>query len=119
MWPDSVRISDWFFRNKNSQLDNDNKRRRIDSPDLNAIDVPLHSSAGGGGDTQRGGGKDDNDDNDNPPVITATASVTASTSIDAMDVTDIVSSEQAASNIVYDEQDDSGDKTTIYQYGCQ
>ena len=36
IWPDSIRVSDWFFRNKNSQpADNEDRRvrQRINSPD--------------------------------------------------------------------------------------
>ena len=29
-WPDSVRIADWFFRDSNNQVDNEEKRRRVD-----------------------------------------------------------------------------------------
>ena len=46
IWPHSIRVSEWFFRNKESQPGDDGKRRRVNSPDNGNSDaLPLSSSS--------------------------------------------------------------------------
>ena len=116
VWPDSIRISDWFFSNKNTHENNgnDGKRQRIDrSSELGAVES-LRCSVGNGGSNTVGV-----DDPSGNTVTTGvarelatTAAVAVVASVEAM-VTDAASGEPQ-------EDDGDGDKTTIYQHGvCQ
>lgn len=40
-WPASIRISDWFFRDKNNRGDNNEKRRRISMTQLSVESLRL------------------------------------------------------------------------------
>jgi len=118
-WPASIRISDWFFRDKNNRGDNNEKRRRINDSAQRGVTA---SSRGSAGDKPHQGGAVVNQDDLNETI--AAASSAAGASAVAMDT---VSNEQATDSDIGDGgdgQDDSADdnanQTTIYQYGeCQ
>ena len=119
VWPDSVRVSDWFFSNKNTQESNgnDGKRQRIDSSSELGAAESLRCSAGNSGNNTVG--VDDPTGNIGTAgvarEVATTAEVAAVTSVEAM-ATD------AASGELHEDDDDDadGDKTTIYHHGvCQ
>jgi len=117
VWPDSLRISDWFFSNKNTQESNgnDGKRQRIDrSDELGAVESLRCSADNGSNNTARVDDPSGNIGTANVAREAATtAAVTAVANVEAM-VTD------AASGDLHEEDDDDdgdGDRTTIYQHG--
>jgi len=123
-WPDSVRISDWFFRGKNTEQDdgttdqgNNDKRRRIKSPDQPRGAEASLAVAGGGGVTQQ---RSAMDGGSGQPKSVASESSTVRVSADVEEVMDAVNTERDADQDVDQDEDDSVecvDKTAIYQYG--
>ena len=97
-WPDSVRIADWFFRDKSNQVENEEKRRRVNlvspaSPTRNNSQQARTSLE---------------------PAAAAAATATAVSGVaDEMDT--ITASDDIASQQI--EQDSIVDQTTLYQYG--
>jgi len=54
VWPDSVRISDWFYlRDKKDQVVIAEKRRRIDESGYRSVDEVSSQALAGSGDSQR------------------------------------------------------------------
>jgi len=86
-WPDSVRIADWFFRDKSNQVDNEEKRRRV-----NLVSPQARTSV---------------------EPAAAAAAIAVSGIADEMDT--ITASDDIASQQI--EQDSIVDLTTLYQYG--
>jgi len=123
-WPDSVRISDWFFRGKNTEQDNgttdqgnNDKRRRVKSPDRpGGVEASL-AVAGGGGVTQQ---HSTVDDGSGQPKSTSSEFSTGRVSADVEEVMDAVNTERDVDQDNSFTEDDSVecvDKTAIYQYG--
>ena len=61
VWPDSIRISDWFFTNKNSQQgsNNDGKRQCMERPSQPGVVASLHGSTDVGGNGNSSVGNDE------------------------------------------------------------
>ena len=120
VWPDSIRISDWFFSNKNSQESsgNDGKRQRIDrSNDVGAAESLPCSADNGNNNTV---GVDDTSGNTGTTGVAreaaATAAVTVVANVEAM----VIDAATGELHEGADDDDDDGNKTTIYQHGvCQ
>ena len=54
VWPDSIRISDWFYlRDKKDQVVIVEKRRRIDESGYRSVDEVSSQALAGSGDSQR------------------------------------------------------------------
>ena len=107
VWPDSIRIGDWFFNSKNDNQENQEKRLRINGSGQRGVVVASRSSDGAGADVQQGSVEENQI---NQREINAAAPVTTAASAVAMDTV-------STGNDVGDEQDGAGDQTTIYQYG--
>jgi len=114
VWPDSIRISEWFFHNKE---DREEKRQRVNESGQRGVVSPSRSSVAVGDVAQRGHAKHNQNDqqalNDQQEVVVA-ASVTTAASVEVMDT---ISVAPATHSDDCDEQDAYGDQTTIYQYG--
>ena len=121
VWPDSIRISDWFFSSKNNQQSNDNagKRQRIERSGEPGPTVSLSGSVGiNSVNNVCVSNPSDNDGNTGVARETATTASASAT---------VVATEEAmaigtTSNDVRDVYDDTDadndvDRTTIYQHG--
>ena len=108
VWPDSIRISDWFFVNKNSQQskDNDGKRQRLESPSQLEGIASLRGSTDVGGDNNSNVGSHCDE-----RVTENTAASSAGVSTMEVMVTD------AATSDGREVDDDDAERTTIYQHG--
>ena len=96
-WPDSVRIADWFFRDRSNEVDNEEKRRRVNpaSPTGNNYQQARTSVE--------------------PAAAVAAAATAVSGSADEMDTITASDEHDVASQLI--EQDSIVDQTTLYQYG--
>lgn len=97
-WPDSVRIADWFFRDRNNQVDNEEKRRRVDpaspaSPTRNNVQQARTRVE---------------------PAAAAAATAVSSVA-EKMDTITTSDEHDVAGQEI--EQDRTVDQTTLYQYG--
>jgi len=115
VWPDSVRVSDWFFSNKRTLESNGNhgKRQRIDrSSELGVTESLRCSSDNDKNNTIRA--EDPSGNTGTTGIVyeeATTADVAAVANVEAM-ITDAVSGEPHE-----DDDDGDEDKTTIYQHG--
>ena len=112
VWPDSVRISNWFFRDKNNQPDNDGKRPRIDGTGQRRATVPSRDSAGTGG-----SGTDNNTLNVRGAKATQHEIIAAAASVAAtVELMETVNVEQAVASEVRDGKDGDTDVDATLQY---
>ena len=91
-WPDSVRIADWFFRDRSNQVDNEEKRRRVN------LASPTRSSS----------------QQARTSVEPAAAAAAVSDIADEMDTITASDEHDIGSRLI--EQDSIVDQTTLYQY---
>lgn len=115
VWPDSVRISDWFFRDKNNQPDNDGKRARIDGTGQRRATVPSRDSAGAGG-----SGTDNNTLNvcgakatQRETIAAAAATASVAATVEPMETVNVV---QAVASEVRNGKDGDTDVDATLQY---
>ena len=114
VWPDSIRISDWFFVDKTSQQSNDTdrKRQRMERPSQLGVVASMQGSTDVGVNSSNVGSDEARDDTGTTGVVRETDTTAASTAdvctLEAM-VTDAASG--------HDADEDDADRTTIYQHG--
>ena len=93
-WPDSVRIADWFFRDMNNQVDNEEKRRRVDPASPASPTQQARTRV--------------------EPAAAAAATAVSSVAEKMETITTSDEHEVAGQEI---EQDRTVDQTTLYQHG--
>jgi len=119
VWPDSVQISDWFFRGNSNQLNNKDKRQRVQSPEQRDFVASSLVATGRGGDSASqtqcdGATATDHVDlpNDQPDITATSPPTTTSANVDVMDIAVDIAVD-GVSNV---NQVDIGDETIIYHH---
>jgi len=95
-WPDSVRVADWFFRDRSSQVDNEEKQRRVSLASTSPTRNNLQQARMGV----------------EPAATAAVSGIADMDTIIASDEHDV-----ASQQIEWIEQDSTVDQTSLYQYG--
>ena len=115
VWPDSIRVSDWFFSNRNSQQSNRNveKRQCMERSDEPEPTVSSHGSVGINSNNNVGVNSVNNGNTGVARETATAATVTVVGTDEAMTI-DTTSNESCDDNVA----DDDGDRTTIYQHGA-
>ena len=126
-WPDSIRVSEWFFRNKNNQPTNGGERRvrqRIYSPDtLAPLTTGTRMNSGRSDDVITDVRRHDNEDDPRctAAVVTAVTDVAATDTATTADVTsdsmDTVVAENTTESDKDNDCDNERETTTIYNHG--